>query len=127
MRNTWEHPPDWLCSRSPSPSSELSRRSRAPRPVTGGTPAPKIALHFAVSRNGRPVQAFDSYVGHRGHLVALRDGDLSYSHVHPEPEAGVGEIVFDTELPSAGRYRLFLQFKVDGAVHTAPFTVDVMR
>ena len=84
-------------------------------------------LHFAISRHGKPVPRFDSYVGHRGHLVALRDGDLSYSHVHPEPDAEVGEIVFHTELPSAGRYRLFLQFKVDGVVHTAPFTVEVER
>jgi hypothetical protein len=84
-------------------------------------------LHFAISRNGTPVPSFDSYVGHRGHLVALRDGDLSYSHVHPEPDAKVGEIVFHTELPSAGSYRLFLQFKVDGVVHTAPFTVEVAR
>ena len=84
-------------------------------------------LHFAISRNGRPVPSFDTYVGHRGHLVALRDGDLSYSHVHPEPDAHVGEIVFHTELPSAGRYRLFLQFKVGGVVHTAPFTVEVQR
>jgi hypothetical protein len=84
-------------------------------------------LHFAISRNGRPVPSFDDYVGHRGHLVALRDGDLSYSHVHPEPDAKIGEIVFHTDLPSAGSYRLFLQFKVDGVVHTAPFTVEVSR
>ena len=84
-------------------------------------------LHFAISRNGKPVPSFDTYVGHRGHLVALRDGDLFYSHVHPEPDAKVGEIVFHTELPSAGRYRLFLQFKVGGVVHTAPFTVEVQR
>jgi hypothetical protein len=84
-------------------------------------------IHFAISRNGKPVPSFDDYVGHRGHLVALRDGDLSYSHVHPEPDAKVGEIVFHTQLPSAGNYRLFLQFKVDGVVHTAPFTVEVAR
>lgn len=84
-------------------------------------------LRFAISKGGRPVPAFDSYVGHRGHLVALRDGDLSYSHVHPEPDARLGEIVFHTQLPSAGRYRLFLQFKVNGVVHTAPFTVGVAR
>ena len=47
--------------------------------------------------------------------------------MHPEPDAKVGEIVFHTELPSAGSYRLFLQFKVDGVVHTAPFTVEVAR
>jgi hypothetical protein len=73
------------------------------------------------------VKTFEPYVGHRGHLVALRDGDLSYSHVHPLPEGGAGEIVFHTELPTAGSYRLFLQFKLAGVVHTAPFTVGVKR
>jgi hypothetical protein len=84
-------------------------------------------LHFVVSRDGRPVPSFQAYVGRRGHLVALRDGDLSYSHVHPEPTGRVGEIVFHAELPSAGSYRLFLQFKRGGVVHTAPFTVEVGR
>jgi hypothetical protein len=84
-------------------------------------------LRFAVTRNGRPVPSFQPYVGHRGHLVALRDGDLAYSHVHPLPEGAAGEIVFHTELATAGRYRLFLQFKIGGVVHTAPFTVEVQR
>lgn len=84
-------------------------------------------LHFLVSRDGRPVQSFQTYVGHRGHLVALRAGDLAYSHVHPEPTGAPGEIVFHTELATAGRYRVFLQFKRDGIVHTAPFTIEVAR
>jgi hypothetical protein len=84
-------------------------------------------LHFVVSRGGRPVRSFQTYVGHRGHLVALRAGDLAYSHVHPEPTGGPGEIVFHTELSAAGRYRTFLQFKRGGLVHTAAFTVEVER
>jgi hypothetical protein len=87
----------------------------------------ETALRFSVTRNGHPVPSFQPYVGHRGHLVALRAGDLEYSHVHPLPDGGPGEIVFHTQLPTAGRYRLFMQFKVGGAVHTAPFTVDVQR
>jgi hypothetical protein len=84
-------------------------------------------LRFSIGRGGHPVPSFDSYVGHRGHLVALHDGDLAYSHVHPEPVGRRGEIDFHTQLSAAGRYRLFLQFKVDGVVHTAPFTVEVAR
>jgi hypothetical protein len=84
-------------------------------------------LHFVVSREGRPVRSFETYVGHRGHLVALRAGDLAYSHVHPEPTGRPGEIVFHTQLATAGTYRVFLQFKRGGVVHTAPFTVEVDR
>jgi hypothetical protein len=74
-------------------------------------------LRFAITRGGRPV-AVEPYLGASGHLVALREGDLAYLHVHPHADA----VAFDAEFPSAGRYRLFLQFKVGGAVHTAAFT-----
>lgn len=80
-------------------------------------------LHFKVSRNGREVTDLQPYLGARGHLVALREGDLAYLHVHPEegPEPGAG-ISFGTEIPSDGRYRLYLQFRHGGAVHTAELT-----
>ena len=83
-------------------------------------------LRFTVSRGGRPVDAVEPYLGARGHLVALRQGDLAYLHVHPEehPHAA-NAIPFAAEFPSAGAYRMFLQFKIDGVVRTAAFTVEV--
>ncbi|QEC46460.1 hypothetical protein FSW04_01940 [Baekduia soli] len=79
-------------------------------------------LRFSVSKDGRPV-AVQPYLGADGHLVALREGDLAYLHVHPQESPGSGgPIRFMTEYPSAGRYRLFLQFRHDGVVHTAAFT-----
>jgi hypothetical protein len=77
-------------------------------------------LRFAVTRNGRPV-AVQPFLGAKGHLVALRDGDLAFLHVHPDEDA----LRFMATLPTAGRYRLFLQFRVDGRVHTAEFTREV--
>jgi hypothetical protein len=68
----------------------------------------------------------EPYLGADGHLVALREGDLAYLHVHPEESTGVpGEVRFRLDVPSAGRYRLFFDFQVGGAVRTADFTVDV--
>jgi hypothetical protein len=84
-------------------------------------------LEFTVTRHGAPVPSFESYVGMRGHLVALHTGDLSYSHVHPSAANAPGQIGFRAELPSTGTYRIFLQFKIKGTVHTAPFTVEVTR
>jgi hypothetical protein len=82
-------------------------------------------LEFSVSRAGRPV-AVQPYLGAAGHLVALREGDLAYLHVHPQPTRGAAEpITFMTEYPSVGRYRLFLQFKDKNTVHTAAFTQEV--
>jgi hypothetical protein len=79
-------------------------------------------LRFTVTRGGRPV-ALEDYLGAKGHLVALRDGDLAFLHVHPDEEAPR----FMAEFPSAGRYRLFLQFRVDGRLHTAELTREVAR
>lgn len=76
-----------------------------------------------VTRDGERV-ATDPYLGARGHLVALRDGDLAYLHVHPLVDAGDGAVRFAVEIPSAGTYALFFDFAHNGAVHTARFVVD---
>jgi hypothetical protein len=83
-------------------------------------------VRFTVFKNGSRVRDIEPYLGARGHLVALREGDLAFLHVHPESEEVEGsDIRFAVEYPSEGRYRLFLQFKVDGRVHTAAFTREV--
>jgi hypothetical protein len=79
-------------------------------------------LAFDVTRDGAPV-AVQQYLGAKGHLVALRQGDLAYLHVHPDEN----RLKFMAEFPTAGTYRLFLQFQTDGRVHTAAFTQEVSR
>jgi hypothetical protein len=79
-------------------------------------------LTFSVTRDGKPVQV-EEYLGARGHLVALRQGDLAFLHVHPDEDS----LKFIATFPTAGAYRLFLQFQVDGRVHTAAFTQEVSR
>lgn len=72
-----------------------------------------------VIRQGRDVtDELEPYLGARGHLVALRHGDLAYQHVHPEG------LDFHTEVPAAGMYELYLDFKLDGEVRTARFTLE---
>jgi len=90
-------------------------------------------LTLTVSRAGRPVTDLQPYLGAYGHLVALREGDLAYLHVHPEGSPGDGvttagpEVTFVAEVPSAGRYRLYLDFRHRGTVRTAAFTVEAHR
>ncbi|MFB9238868.1 hypothetical protein ACFFWC_25625 [Plantactinospora siamensis] len=94
-------------------------------PVAGRT----SRLTLTVSRGGRPVTDLQPYLGAYGHLVALRAGDLAYLHVHPDGGPGDGRtaagpaVTFFAEVPTAGTYRLFLDFRHGGAVHTAEFTV----
>ena len=87
-------------------------------------PGESSAVTATVTRDGEPVTDLEPYLGSYGHLVALREGDLAYLHVHPE-DAGPGpEVPFVAEVPSAGRYRLFLDFQHAGVVRTAAFTLE---
>lgn len=87
----------------------------------------KITASLTVRKDGELVTDLQPYLGANGHLVAMRTGDLAYAHVHPleagrDSEAGV--VRFNAELPSAGRYGLFFDFKHDGTVRTASFAFD---
>jgi hypothetical protein len=86
------------------------------------------ALTFAVSRDGEAVDDLAPYLGAKGHLVALREGDLAFLHVHPEEKRrAANEIAFEATFPTPGRYRLYLQFRHEGVVRTAEFTVEAPR
>jgi hypothetical protein len=91
-------------------------------------PGQESELTLSVSRAGEPVTDLQPYLAAYGHLVALRDGDLAYLHVHPDGEPGDGrtepgpDITFYATTPSAGDYRLFLDFHHEDVVRTAEFS-----
>jgi hypothetical protein len=86
-------------------------------------------LTLSVFRGRKPVTDLQPYLAAYGHLVALRDGDLAYLHVHPDGEPNDGttksgpDVVFHAAVPSAGVYHLFLDFQHRGVVRTAEFTL----
>lgn len=90
-------------------------------------------LTATVTKGGRPVTDLDPYLEAYGHLVALRQSDLAYLHVHPEGHPGDGSttagptIEFAVDVPTSGVYRLFLDFQHAGVVRTAPFVIAVER
>lgn len=94
--------------------------------VVGG-PAQVFAT---VSHAGTPVTDLEPLGGAFGRLVAVRATDLAPAHVHPDAippaptdRAGPG-IAFTAEVPGGGAYRLVLDFRHAGAVHTAVFTLS---
>lgn len=113
----------------PSPATSTTVHGYTVTLKADPTPGKTSDVTLRVSRDGRPVTDLEPYLGAYGHLVALRSGDLAYLHVHPNGEPGDGttkpgpDISFSTTVPSAGSYRLFLDFKHNGTVHTAAFTV----
>ena len=78
-------------------------------------------LRFRITKEGKGVQP-EEYLGAGGHLVALREGDLAFLHVHPTDDQAAA---FGATFPTQGRYRLFLQFQHEGRVQTVAFTQEV--
>lgn len=85
-------------------------------------------LTLSVSRGGAPVTDLQPYLAAYGHLVVLRPDDLAYLHVHPQGAPGDGvtmpgpDVTFSATTPSAGTYRMFLDFQHNDVVRTAEFT-----
>ena len=77
---------------------------------------------LTVTRDGVPVTDLQPHLGARGHLVALRAGDLGYLHVHPTGGSGA-EVRFAVRVPAAGDHRLFLDFRHGDVVRTAAFSL----
>ena len=80
-------------------------------------------IEITVRRDGVPLEP-EPYLGARGHLVALRAGDLAYLHVHPM-DGGGPAVRFMAELPTPGTYALFFDYQVAGVVRTAATTLEV--
>jgi hypothetical protein len=82
-----------------------------------------------ITRDGAAVTDLEPHLGGFGHLVALRLEDLTLLQVYPaaQPPAPTDRsgpaVAFTTESPAVGAYRLYLEFRHAGAVHTATFTV----
>ena len=111
----------------PEPVSEVdgyASELAASQPLQAGQAR---TLTFSISRGQTPMEDLQPYLGARGHLVALREGDLGYLHVHPKEGVGGNAVAFGATFPTAGRYRLFFQFRTRGQVRTVAYTVEVPR
>ncbi|WP_327679232.1 hypothetical protein [Kitasatospora sp. NBC_00458] len=87
-------------------------------------------LKVTFGKDGRPVTDLQPYLETFAHLTAFRAGDQAFAHLHPEARAqdgGTGgpALTFHAEMPAAGDWRLFLQFRTGGQVHTVGLTLGV--
>lgn len=88
--------------------------------------ASEVDLTYRVATTAGPVDDIEPYLGAAAHVVALREGDMAFTHAHAEPRAGdPAGLSVAVHAPSAGRYRVFIQFQHDGAVRTVAHTLEV--
>lgn len=89
-------------------------------------PGTTSRLYLHVLHNDVPVGDLQPIAGDVGRLVMLREGDLAFLQVKPiDGPRQDTTVSFRTNLPTAGYYRLFFDFKHNGETRTAEFTVLV--
>ncbi|WP_228120991.1 FixH family protein [Streptomyces fagopyri] len=86
-------------------------------------------LGVSVSKDGKPVTGLEPYLNTYAHLTAFHEGNQEFAHLHPTTKVTGGnggpDLAFHAELPTAGNWRLFLQFRTGGTLHTAALTLHV--
>lgn len=88
--------------------------------------APTIRFEL-FDAGGRPVERLQPYLGARGHLQLVRADSEQYVHTHPldaQPGDAPNVAVFHAEFPSAGLYKGWAQFQVEGQLRIVPFVID---
>ncbi len=116
-----------------------------PAYIIAGQP---VMLHAMVlDAHAQPVRDLEPYLGAAGHAVVISEDGARYLHVHPMGDSTAGmshempgmpagdasmtsdphgpNVMFHTQFPRGGRYRVWLQFQHRGAIITAPFVLDV--
>ena len=121
----------WRPQPTPAPSSSVTADGytvEASRTLKAGTESP---LTVRLTRGGKPVTDLQPYLGVWAHLSAFRSGTLAFAHLHPteQPMSGMAmdspdPLQFRAELPTAGTYRVFVQFQTGGKLHTAAITLQ---
>jgi len=91
-------------------------------------------LHLVVTTVDDEPVTLGTYLGSSAHVSGFRTGggtvrDGVFVHVHPygepEPTDDGTRLTFHTTFTRAGDYRLFVQVRVDGLLHSVPVTATV--
>ncbi len=91
---------------------------------------------FSFSKDGKPLDDLQPWLGMGGHLIARSDDGAIFGHIHAQgPMAPAGllatgtnygpDIQFVYTFPEPGHYQLWGQFRRADSIVTVPFAIDV--
>lgn len=83
-------------------------------------------MGISIEKDGKFITGKDiqQYLGAVAHVVVIGKSDKDFLHIHPTSNEKF-PIHGETRFEKAGVYRMWVQFQLDGKVHTADFTVNV--
>ncbi|MEW2250554.1 hypothetical protein AB0907_24850 [Streptomyces sp. NPDC006975] len=118
-------------TKTPLPAPATSTQVDGYTVTVKGEPMVGMAhpLTVSIAKDGKPVTDLQPYLGTYAHLTAFHEGDAAFAHLHPTTKVtgdqGGPDLAFHAELPIFGNWRLFLQFRTGGTLHTAALTLHV--
>ncbi|GAA5115138.1 hypothetical protein GCM10023339_21740 [Alloalcanivorax gelatiniphagus] len=96
-------------------------------PATG----PEGELRLVARDAARQPVELGTYLGAYSHVTGFHEETGAMVHLHPlaapEITEDGSELTFHSEIEQAGDYRLFVQVRVDGFLHTVPVELTVAR
>lgn len=83
-------------------------------------------IPVTITKEGKALAAADiePYLGAVAHIILIGRKDKDFLHIHPMSDSQF-PIIGHTLFPRADIYRMWIQFKTAGVLHTANFTIHV--
>ncbi|MBC9910868.1 hypothetical protein [Chitinophaga varians] len=83
-------------------------------------------IPVTITKNGAALNAADiaPYLGAVAHIILIGREDKDFLHIHPMSDSQF-PIIGHTIFPKADIYRMWIQFKTEGVLHTTGFTMHV--
>jgi len=87
-----------------------------------------VRIPVVIRKDGKVLERSDlqDYLGAVAHIILISVDEKEFLHVHPE-STGEYAIYAHAELPRRGMYRMWVQFRTNGVIHTADFTLEVQE
>ncbi|WP_448607337.1 hypothetical protein [Paenimyroides ceti] len=84
------------------------------------------SLEFSIEQEGKRLEEKDiePYLGANAHIVMISQADKDFLHIHPMSQDPF-PIYAKTYIKKTGLYRMWVQFKIEGEIHTVDFTVII--
>ncbi|MBZ4191866.1 hypothetical protein [Niabella beijingensis] len=116
-------PPEAAGEQLTAVTGALTARIEPDAPLQTGA---ATLLPISILREGSRLSAADitPYLGAVAHVILIHKTDRDFLHIHPEPGVKI-PVIGHTQFDKPGIYRMWVQFNVDGVLHTADFTLDV--
>jgi len=87
----------------------------------------EFPLAFRLTKDGKAFNGVDPWVNAYGHMSIFdQDNRNAYMHTHAIDPPKDGVLTFlDVRFPYPGRYTMFVQLELEGAMRVFPITIDV--